>query len=59
MFAPRYFAPRHFAPRYFPPRVADEAVKLGGPRDSTSLRDQLLREDEEILVFLAAWTEMQ
>ena len=32
--------------------------KLGGPRD-TARRDKLWREDEEILMFLAAWTEMQ
>jgi hypothetical protein len=33
--------------------------KLGGPRDDVALRERIRAEDEEILMFIAAWTEMQ
>lgn len=39
--------------------IVVDTGKLGGPRDTVALRDRLLREDEEILMFIAAWTEMQ
>ena len=38
--------------------VITEPEKLGGPRDyGKARREQLIREDGEILMFIAAWTE--
>ena len=38
--------------------VDDLPEKLGGPRDyGKAWREQLIREDGEILMFIAAWTE--
>lgn len=72
MFAASYFAPRYFAPRYFPPDAAgSQAPSLprskgggGGPGigagwgRSYPTSDRLLREDEEIMAFIAAFLEM-
>ena len=56
MFPSRYFSPRYFPPRYFPPVSDSVTGKSKWPIDEEDyyLRNRLLREDEEIIMFITA-----
>lgn len=60
MFPVAAFPAAAFAPASFPPAGAVIVIeKIGGPRDWGRIDGQRAREDEEIIMFIVTWTEMQ